>query len=208
MLFDAFMKVLSVSAVFLFNEEEANDFSEDPFKVALFVMDVLSAVPFILLNCFYYPRGSEPNPFSTLVFRVLELLSSAKILRGSQDMPAVLAIRITLARAIPHLILPIFFFLVFNIFFGVVVYFMEPCYNYSTCAWADLFEASFFSVVSMTTSMLPLSYSPSSLTLSSALALCSWLWKPSPSLSPFEIHRCDHYALRISVHVHASRHHR
>jgi hypothetical protein len=157
------MKVLSVSAIYLFNEEEANDFSDDTFKVVLFVMDVLSVLPFIFLNCFYYPKGSKPNAFATLVFRCLELLSSAKILRGTQDLPSVLAIRITLVRAIPHLILPIFFFLVFNIFFGVVVYFMEPCYNYSTCAWADLFEASFYSVVSMTTSTtLPPSLLPSS----------------------------------------------
>lgn len=152
MCFDALMRILSVSGIFLTNEDSASDFSEDTFKVALFFMDVLSVIPFTILSLYYYPKGSTPVTFFRLLFRVLELFSCAKILRGTKDLPAVLAIRITLSRAIPHLILPIFFFLVFNIFFGVVVYFMEPCYNYSICAWADLFEASFYSVVSMTTS--------------------------------------------------------
>jgi hypothetical protein len=155
MLFDVFLRILSVSAIYLFNEDEAGEFSDDTFKVILFIMDVLSIIPFIFLNGYYYTKDSSPNPFATLFFRCLELLSSAKILRGTKDLPSVLAIRITLVRAIPHLILPIFFFLVFNIFFGVVVYFMEPCYNYDQCAWADLFEASFYSVVSMTTSTPP-----------------------------------------------------
>jgi hypothetical protein len=152
MLLDVFLRLLSLATVYFFNEDALSDFYEDTFKVVLFFMDVLSVIPFIFLNGYYYAKDSSPNPFATLLFRILELLSSAKILRGTKDLPSVLAIRITLVRAIPHLILPIFFFLVFNIFFGVVVYFMEPCYNYEECAWADLFEASFYSVVSMTTS--------------------------------------------------------
>lgn len=156
MLFDAFLRILSVSAIYLFNDDEASEFSEDIFKVTLFFMDLLSVIPFIFLNGYYYAKDSTPNTYVTLFFRCLELLSSAKILRGTKDLPSVLAIRITLVRAIPHLILPVFFFLVFNIFFGVVVYFMEPCYNYERCAWANLFEASFYSVVTMTTSMLPI----------------------------------------------------
>lgn len=154
MCFDVAMRILCVCGIFLTNEDNASDFSEDTFKVVLFFMDMLSVIPFISLSLYYYPRNSKPATFFRLLFRVLELFSCAKILRGTKDLPAVLAIRITLSRAIPHLILPIFFFLVFNIFFGVVVYFMEPCYNYSICAWADLFEASFYSVVSMTTSKL------------------------------------------------------
>lgn len=154
MLFDAFLRLLAVSAIYLFNEDESSEFSEDTFKVVLLFMDILSVIPFIFLNGYYYPKSSDPNSVSALFFRCLELLSCAKILRGTKDLPSVLAIRITLVRALPHLILPIFFFLVFNIFFGVVVYFMEPCYNYTNCAWADLFEASFYTVVTMTTSKI------------------------------------------------------
>lgn len=139
MCLDAFLRIICVSFIFMMNEDLAGDFSEDNFKVVLFFFDILSVIPFIVLNSFYYTNHQNPSPFFRLLFRCLELLSSSKILRGTKDLPAVLAIRVTLVRAVPHLILPVFFFLVFNVFFGVVVYFMEPCYNYSVCAWADLF---------------------------------------------------------------------
>jgi hypothetical protein len=57
----------------------------------------------------------------------------------------------SLQRTARHLVLPLFAFILFNITFGVIFYFLEPCYNISECHWHDLFEATVYSVVTMTT---------------------------------------------------------
>jgi hypothetical protein len=149
---DAGIRLIMLGASFFSNSEIIDDFVEDRFKMLLFGFDVLSVIPFIIRVSYVYPRAKSLTQAARLILRILDLLSSGKILRASKDIPAIVAIRIALSRSMEHLVLPLFFFLVFNVFFGVVVYFMEPCYNYDTCAWADLFDACFFSVVTMTTS--------------------------------------------------------
>lgn len=74
-----------------------------------------------------------------------------RIFRVTKDMPAIWAIRIALARSAQHLVIPFFVFLIFNITAAVFFFFGEPCYDVETCAWHDLFEAMFFSVVAMVT---------------------------------------------------------
>ena len=152
-LVDTFFRLLMVILVFSLDKcyEVADDFSEDKFKMVLHVFDFFSIVPFIL-DVTMNISDNDINQFAALCLRALYLLSCSKILRVTKDMPSVLAVRLALGKSMVHLVIPLFFFLVFNIFFGVVLYFLEPCYNLETCAWRNLFEACFFSVVTMTTS--------------------------------------------------------
>eukprot|EP00602_Paraphysomonas_sp_CaronLab_P010717 CAMPEP_0185039296 /NCGR_PEP_ID=MMETSP1103-20130426/36005_1 /TAXON_ID=36769 /ORGANISM="Paraphysomonas bandaiensis, Strain Caron Lab Isolate" /LENGTH=1209 /DNA_ID=CAMNT_0027578127 /DNA_START=65 /DNA_END=3694 /DNA_ORIENTATION=- len=151
MCFDALCRIIMTIGVFLTNDDIADDYANDVFKCVLFVFDVCSTIPFVIRAVYLYPAEKDLSQFPRLLLRCLDLLSSGKILRASKDILPLRAIRIALSRSMVHLVLPLFFFLVFNIFFGVVVYFMEPCYNFDTCAWENLFDACFFSVVTMTT---------------------------------------------------------
>lgn len=152
---DTFFRMLMVIAVFTLpgSHEVADDFDDDSFKKILHVFDFLSVIPFLLEMLFedFFSDG-EINQFLALILRGFYLLSCAKILRLTKDLTSVLAVRLALGKSMQHLVIPLFFFLVFNIFFGVVLYFLEPCYNIDICAWKNLFEACFFSVVTMTTS--------------------------------------------------------
>lgn len=152
---DTFFRLLMVIAVFTLpgSYEVADDFDDDIFKKFLHLFDFLSVIPFILNMVFEdFVNNKDINQFLALLLRAFYLLSCSKILRITKDLTAVLAVRLALGKSMRHLIIPLFFFLVFNIFFGVFLYFLEPCYNLEMCPWNNLFQACFFSVVTMTTS--------------------------------------------------------
>ena len=111
-------------------------------------------IPFIVTAVYLRPYNIARNQLQDVVTTLIELLITGRILRLIKNMPAIRAIRIALLNAAEHLVLPIFFFFTFNITTGVFFYFAEPCYNIDTCPWVNLFESSYFSIVSMTTSKL------------------------------------------------------
>ncbi len=151
-------------------EDLFDNFYDDKFACILYSFDFLSVIPSFVF--FFFNFFSLTHLLNTeniqLVLRCLELFSSGKILRITKDIPNILAIRITLVRAFPDLILPFYFFFVFNILFGVLIYFIEPCYQDDICPWSNLFEACFYSVVTMTTSRTSFYHS--------FFIFCSWLW--------------------------------
>lgn len=124
----------------------------DNFEIILFVFDTVSVIPFLVAAVYTRQNNVTLNQAELVVTTLLELLIAGRILRFIKDMPAVKAIRIALYHSADHLVLPIFFFFVFNITAGVFFYFAEPCYNTDSCPWKDLFTATFFSIVTMTTS--------------------------------------------------------
>eukprot|EP01038_Epipyxis_sp_PR26KG_P010778 gene10778-14473_t len=71
--------------------------------------------------------------------------------KAIKDIPTVWAIRVALSRSAGHLVLPLFFLMIFNITIGVFLYFIEPCFNVEKCPWQDLFDAAFYTIVTMTT---------------------------------------------------------
>jgi hypothetical protein len=151
---DTFFRAVMLIAVFTLNgtDQIADDFRDDTFKIFLHAFDFLSVIPFMIKVIYLDPYDIEVQQFAGISLRAFDLLSFSKILRITKDLNAVLAVRLALGKSMVHLVIPLFFFLVFNIFFGVVLYFLEPCYNIDVCAWKNLFEACFFSVVTMTTS--------------------------------------------------------
>jgi hypothetical protein len=178
MCLDAFVRVILLILIFYLEQDTFERFLDDTFDCILYIFDLISVIPFILtiftpILPFLSSRRqlSQHQQQLQLFLRCLELFSSSKILRMTKDYPNILAIRITLIRSVKYLIIPIYFYFVFNIFFGAIIYFLEPCYQADSCPWANLFESSFYSVVTMTTSKDTLSISPSLLPLTHTLIL-------------------------------------
>lgn len=139
------------------HEELLKKIMTDKLEVFLFFCDIFGVVPFFVQLFYYHPRNIQMQDMpeiALVLLTVLELLITGRIFRFLKDIPAVRAIRIALSRSAPHLVLPLFFFFVFNITAGVLFYFIEPCYNFEQCFWVDLFSATFYSIVTMTTSNL------------------------------------------------------
>jgi hypothetical protein len=151
---DAVSKMIMLGFVVFARENNALFYKlkKDGLEVFLLIADVLGIIPFMVTAIYLRPYNIPDNQAQNVVMTLLELLITARILRLIKNMPPIRAIRIALLNSIEHLVLPLFFFLTFNITAGVFLYFVEPCYNTDTCPWQNLFESSFYSIVTMTTS--------------------------------------------------------
>lgn len=118
----------------------------------LFMADTVGLLPFFIFSGYVRPNNVKLSQAARITMRLMELLTTGRIFRAVRRFPAIRAISIALGNAFEHLVLPIFFFFVFNITAGVFFYFVEPCYDYSVCPWINLFESTFYSIVTMTTS--------------------------------------------------------
>ena len=162
LIIDAAGRLVLLGFIYFGDEHEdlLEKISEDGLEIFLFICDIMGVIPFFVALFYYHPSKKEMSQGALVLLTLIELLITGRILRLIKDIPAIRAIRITLRNSAPHLVLPLFFFFVFNITAAVLFYFIEPCYNYSdsnfpTCAgqtWTDLFDATFYSVVTMTTS--------------------------------------------------------
>ena len=153
-LVDAFVRVILLCYV-IFGEENTGILEvleDDKMEIFLFFGDISGCIPFLIKAAYIRPQDVNLDRMGDLAYTIVELLITVRLLRVIRDFPSVRAIQRALNRAAPHLVLPLFFFVVFNITAGVFLYFVEPCYNTDTCPWIDLFQSSFFSIVTMTTS--------------------------------------------------------
>lgn len=125
---------------------------DDKLETVLFAADIFSVIPFFVRLFYYHPSMQHEDGAALVFLTIIELLITGRILRLIKDIPSVRAIRIALSKSASHLVLPLFFFFVFNITAGVLFYFIEPCFNSNSCFWLDLFSATFYSIVTMTTS--------------------------------------------------------
>ena len=150
---DAFCRVGLLTFIFSSNEnlELQDSLRNDTFNQFVFFTEIIAVVPFILNAAYFRPAGVHPGRILTLIFTLLEIMIVGRLLRILKDWPSIRAIRVALSRSATHLILPLFFFFIFNITAGVFMYFVEPCYDINTCPWLDLFQSTFFSIVTMTT---------------------------------------------------------
>jgi hypothetical protein len=155
MLFDSIMRIVLVVLITFEPENYPiyKRFIADKTEIALFLMDVVCVIPFLVSAISLHPQDMLSLPQASSIFlSILELLMTGKIFRLVRFIPAVRAVSIALTNSFEHLVLPLFFFFAFNITTGVFFYFAEPCYNVDTCPWTSLFQTSFYSIVSMTTS--------------------------------------------------------
>ena len=154
LIIDAVARIILLAAVFGHSDHEEiqDELLDDKFQFVAIVGDILCVIPFLLRAVYIRPSGVTLEQLPRVCLRLIELFSVSRISRQVKDIPAAKAIQITLMNAFVHLAVPIFFFFMFNVFFGVIVYFLDPCYSIEYCPWKNLFDASFFSVVTMSTS--------------------------------------------------------
>jgi hypothetical protein len=88
-------------------------------------------------------------------YHIIDFLRHLQILQTFKEVPSFLVVKETYRRVMRLVPIPIFLFFVFNIFIGLLIYLVDPCYNADTCPFETLFDAVFFSIVTMTTSKYP-----------------------------------------------------
>jgi hypothetical protein len=154
LLLDSFLRLILLGLITVEPENYAvfRRFKEDKICWHLLFADLASMVPYIATAAYIYPKNVQLIGGARATLALIELMITARIFRFFRHVPSIRVITRAVSRSVEHLILPLFFFIVFNITTGVIFYFAEPCYRISTCPWVDLFEATFYSVVTMTTS--------------------------------------------------------
>lgn len=156
---DSCCRVIMLFFIFCSYENKGlrRQLSRDRFTMSLLLMDIVGVIPFLVRHIMF--KQFSPNEIvlsegQEIVLLILDLLSTGRILRIAKDIPPIWALRIALSRSFEHLVLPFYFFMVFNITVAALLYFLEPCYNSSYCYWKCLFSSAFYSVVTMTNSKL------------------------------------------------------
>jgi hypothetical protein len=132
---DSFARLITLCFV-IFGDENVDLYKllkSDKLEMFLFATDVLGVIPFFFQAVYIHPNNVQLSQAQDLVLTMMELLITGRILRVIKDIPAIRAIRIALSKAAIHLVLPLFFFFLFNIFSGVFLYFAEPCYDLTVC---------------------------------------------------------------------------
>lgn len=154
LIIDAVGRGIMIGFIVFASENNAllQELREDGLEVFMLFADIVGVIPFLVTATYLRPNDIPPNQLQNVITTLLELLITARILRLIKDMPPIRAIRIALLNSVDHLVLPVFFFFTFNITAGVFLYFVEPCFDVDLCPWDDLFQSSFFSIVTMTTS--------------------------------------------------------
>jgi hypothetical protein len=154
LIIDGFTRLLFLFLIIFEHENEIilERFKEDKMQIFLFVTDIIGLIPFFSYASYFKPNNYAPSPVAAVFLSVLELMLTGRVLRMVRKHPAIRTITRALTRSAEHLVLPCFFFFVFNISAGVFFYFSEPCYNVNLCPWQNLFDATFYSIVTMTTS--------------------------------------------------------
>ncbi len=154
LIIDGFARLLFLLLILWESENHPiyEKFRGDLMEVCLFCTDVIGLIPFFAQAAYYQGTDKLPTNAGAVTLSMMELFLTGRIFRVVRKYPAIQAITRALSRAAEHLILPLFFFFVFNITAGVFFYFSQPCYNVNSCAWKNLFDATFYSIVSMTTS--------------------------------------------------------
>lgn len=194
-LLDAVMRFILVLLISLEPENLPiyKRFVSDRTEIVMFVCDVVSVIPFLVSVSVLAPGDELSLPQATsIILSILELLVSSRVFRVVRYIPAIRAVSIALSNSFEHLVLPIFFFFAFNITTGVFFYFAEPCYDIAICPWTSLFQTSFFSIVTMTTSKsFPLLLVLFELLMHSLA--CSGLWQSNTNLHSLSLRRdlCD-----------------
>lgn len=92
-----------------------------------------------------------PRPYMA-IYHCIDFLRHLQIIQSFKEVPSFVVVKETLRRVARLVPIPVFIFFVFNIFVGVILYLVDPCFNRDTCPFETLFDAVFFCIVTMTTS--------------------------------------------------------
>ena len=152
LIFDASLRIFVLAFVFFGAENRSlrAGLQRDPLAQCLLAGDILCIVPFVINVSLLKPSRVALSEAPRALLRLLELSSATRVLRLAKDIPSIQAFQLAMARAVPKLVMPCFFFVVVVTSAASVLYFVEPCFDVTSCAWRDLVGATFFAAASMT----------------------------------------------------------
>jgi hypothetical protein len=156
LLFDTFIRSLFVFTIFLDKETELyRALISDTLFWSLNIMGILGSIPICIQLSVsdnyseFYLQGFREE--LRVLLRLMSLCIGCNIFRHMMHFHVIKTVSLALTGSAKHLVLPGLFFLTFNTTFGILYYFLEPCYDTYNCHWHDLFEATVFIIVTMTT---------------------------------------------------------
>ena len=85
------------------------------------------------------------------ILYLIELGKISYILSSLGNTPEFQAIALTIINSAEAMGVSIVIVIICNIIFGITFAFLEPCYDRSMCQWENIFEASYFGLVTMAT---------------------------------------------------------
>lgn len=119
---------------------QAAPYFRDPFNW----IDIVSVTPSIVT--IFLDTGVIEGTLS--LFMLLRTFRIFKILRHFSGAAMLFE---ALFNSLEPMYLPMFLFVVLTTLIGAALVFIEPCYNFETCEFQDVFNAAYFAMVSMTT---------------------------------------------------------
>jgi hypothetical protein len=99
--------------------------------------DFAAIIPWYILIFFSQEDRKDLNSFIAMV----KCLRVLRIFKISRKFEGTIVLTSAVKKASAPLALPLFFFVIFTFVFGTLMYFVEPCYNYETCNFPDLFRS-------------------------------------------------------------------
>ncbi|ETV87321.1 hypothetical protein, variant 3 [Aphanomyces astaci] len=116
-------------------------------------IDVLGILPLLLSLFMQYQMGWSEDR-RTHIERYMKLLRLFRIFRVAymlREVDGIQVLRTTIVECIPPLQITAFFLITLVMMFATVLYYAEPCYNYTKCQFTDIFNAGYFVMVSVAT---------------------------------------------------------
>ncbi|GMH61803.1 hypothetical protein TrST_g1046 [Triparma strigata] len=150
------MRLLAADCFFVRAESEslklktiAPDGEENaPFFLSLMNWaDLVAVLPFYIM----LPLNDENKKDFAQMVGFAKAIRSLRIFKLSRQFEGSEILSYAISKSITPLVLPLFFFFLFTFVFGALIFFVEPCYNYETCKFPDIFVSCYFSMVTMTT---------------------------------------------------------
>ena len=115
-------------------------------------VNLLSVVAFFLeISIFRWDNGNQAAYFTPekSALKVIQLGKMSWFLGFVNMLPEVQALLLTFRNSRRALSVPLAMLFLFNCIISVLFYFLEPCYDTTTCAFGDLYKTFFFGLVTM-----------------------------------------------------------
>ncbi|GMH65128.1 hypothetical protein TL16_g04122 [Triparma laevis f. inornata] len=151
------MRLLAADCFFYRHESEvrhlksmgvvAGDENSPFFRSLMNWADLVAVLPFYIM----LPLNDENKKDFAQMVGFAKAIRSLRIFKLSRQFEGSEILSYAISKSIAPLGLPLFFFFLFTFVFGALIFFVEPCYNYETCKFPDIFVSCYFSMVTMTT---------------------------------------------------------
>ncbi|ETW09882.1 hypothetical protein, variant 1 [Aphanomyces invadans] len=149
-------------------------------------VDVLGILPLFgsLLMQYELQWAADRRQPIERYMKLLRLFRIIRVVYMLRDVDGIRVLRTTFLECIPPLQITLFFLITIVMMFGTMLYYAEPCYNYTKCPFTDIFNAGYFVMVSVATvgygDQVPDLDNPISVLVTSAILIFGALYLAMP----------------------------